>query len=244
VTIVAFLVYRGAFFAVRYIIFLLPAYLILLTVGILALPRWLKCAEPRWLSLLAFLILSGPVLSDFREGLDRLYFTKNKENWRMVGEFINKNAGPDDKVIAMRAEPAINWYYPQAWAGPNYFWSLDEIRETVAEAKRSWVILSIFSATVDDPVEIWLDEQGAVAFKLDPVITVYYLGSEVTPDQLLAEAQKFALPVNHALYASLGAQNRSRPDIARQYYQLAIDYAPTDELRAEYQAALNALAQK
>jgi uncharacterized membrane protein len=244
VTIVAFLVYRGAFFAVRYIIFLLPAYLILLTVGILALPRWLKCAEPHWLSLLAFLIVSGLVLSDFREGLDRLYFTKNKENWRMVGEFITQNAGPDDKVIAMRAEPAMNWYYPRAWAGPNYFWSLDEIRETVAEAKRSWVILSIFSSTVDDPVESWLDEQGAVAFELDPVITVYYLGPEATPDKLLAEAEKFALPVNHALYASLGAQNRSRPDIARQYYQLAIDHAPPGELRAEYQAALNALAQK
>jgi 4-amino-4-deoxy-L-arabinose transferase-like glycosyltransferase len=244
VIIVTFLVYRGAFFAARYIIFVLPAYLSLLAVGLLALPRWLRCAEPRWLSLVAFLILSGLVLVNFSDSLGQLYFTKNKENWRLVGEFIAQNAGPADKVIAMRAEPAINWYYPRAWAAPNYFWTLDEIRETVAEAERSWVILSIFSSAVDDEVEIWLSEQGAVAFELDPTITVYYVGSGTVPDQLLAETQKFALPVSHTLYASLGAQNRSRPGVARQYYQLAIDHAPTDELRAEYQAALNALAQK
>ncbi|HXV45009.1 MAG TPA: glycosyltransferase family 39 protein, partial [Anaerolineae bacterium] len=55
VLIVAFLVYRGTFFASRYIISALPAYLLLLTVGILALPRWLQCAEPRWVSRGAFL---------------------------------------------------------------------------------------------------------------------------------------------------------------------------------------------
>jgi hypothetical protein len=244
ILILAFLVYRGAFFAARYIIFILPAYLILLTLGLLALPRWLKCAEPRWLALLAFIILGGLVLSDFGDGLERLYFTKNKEDWRLVGDFINQNAAPADAVIAMRAEPAVNWYRPQAWTAPNYFWTLDEIRESVAEAPRSWVILSIFSSTVDDEVELWLTEQGAVTFELDPDITVYYVGSNVPPDQLLAEAQRFALPVNDALYASLAEQNRSRPAVARQYYHLAIEHAPTLELRAEYQAALNALAQK
>jgi hypothetical protein len=177
-------------------------------------------------------------------GLNQLYQNETKENWRLVGEFIVKNAQPGDTVIAMRAEPAINWYYPQAWAAPNYFWTLAEIQETAAQARRSWVVLSIFSSTVDGPVKAWLSEQGAIRFDLDPVITVYYLGANVLPNQLLAEAQNFALPVDHALYASLGAQNRSRPDVARQYYQLAIEHAPNDEIRAEYQAAVNALAQK
>jgi 4-amino-4-deoxy-L-arabinose transferase-like glycosyltransferase len=244
VAIIIFLVSRGAFFASRYVIAILPAYLILLAVGILALPRWLKCAEPRWLSPVAFLLLSGMVVINSAVGLNQLYQNETKENWRLVGEFIVKNAQPGDTVIAMRAEPAINWYYPQAWAAPNYFWTLAEIQETAAQARRSWVVLSIFSSTVDGPVKAWLSEQGAIRFDLDPVITVYYLGANVLPNQLLAEAQNFALPVDHALYASLGAQNRSRPDVARQYYQLAIEHAPNDEIRAEYQAAVNALAQK
>jgi hypothetical protein len=82
------------------------------------------------------------------------------------------------------------------------------------------VVLSIFSASVDQPVKAWLSEQGAVRFDLDPAIIVYYLGNNTLPDQLLTEVQRFALPVNSALYASLGAQNRSRPEVAP-YYQLA-----------------------
>ncbi len=244
VAIIAFLVYRGAFFASRYVIAILPAYLTLLAVGILALPRWLKCAEPRWLSPAAFLLLSGIVVINSTEGLNQLYQNQTKENWRLVGKFIVKNAQPGDTVIAMRAEPAINWYYPQAWAAPNYFWTLAEIQETAAQAKRSWVVLSIFSSTVDGPVKTWLSEQGAIRFDLDPAITVYYLGTNTLSNQLLAEVQNFVLPIDHALYASLGAQNRSRPDVARQYYQLAIEHAPTAEIRADYQAALDALTQK
>ena len=70
---------------------------------------------------------------------------------------------------------------------------------------------------------------------------MYYLGQDTDPDQLLKEIQGFALPSNASLYASLARENRRRPDIARQYYQLAIEHAPDEETRTEYQAALNAL---
>jgi hypothetical protein len=76
---------------------------------------------------------------------------------------------------------------------------------------------------------------------LDPVITVYYLGYTATPDELLADIQEFALPVDHALYASLARENRRHPDVARRYYRLAIDHAPDDPTRAIYQAALDAI---
>jgi hypothetical protein len=50
-----------------------------------------------------------------------------------------------------------------------------------------------------------------------------------------------ALPVDHALYASLARENRRDPTVARRYYELAIENAPDEETRAEYQAALDAL---
>lgn len=241
ILILTFLIYRGAFFASRYIIFTLPAYLSLVTLGLLALPRWLSCAQPPWLSRMALLILAGAILFNLSGALDKYFQAKNKENWRLVGEFIAHNVQPGDAVIAMRAEPAVNWYYPQAWAGPNYYWDLAEIKESAATARRSWVILSIYSAPVDGPVKLWLQEQGAVHFQLDPAIVLYYLGLDVPPDQLLAEAQHFALPQDHALYASLAQQNRSRPTVARQYYQLAVQYAPDETIKAQYQTELNTL---
>ena len=246
IIIVAFLVYRGAFFAPRYIIHVLPAYLILLAAGTLALPEWLKRANLSWLALLLFLLLSGFIFVNFGGGLDRLYQRKNKENWRAVGELVARNAGPDDVVIAMKAEPVINWYYPRAWTPPNYYDSLEHIQAAAAKGRRTWLILSIFSSGVDAKVKSWLrqNEPEAVRFGIDPAISVYYFGSHATREQLLDEVRGFTLPADHLLYASLAYENRREPGIARQYYQLAIAGAPNDEVRAEYQQALQRLDQE
>lgn len=237
--IVWFLIFRDTFFAPRYIISILPAYLILLAAGLIAWPYWLR----RWprLSWSVFLLLAGLVIAMLATGLNRYYTEPHKEDWRLASNFVAANAGPDDAVMAFHAEPAINWYLPEKWAAPNYYYDLESIKAVAAQSERSWVILSIFSADYDSQVRAWLSEQGAIRFVLDPVIHVYYLGPNAAPDQLLAEIQSFALPADHALYASLARENRRRPDVARQYYQLAIDHAPNNPTRAEYQAALEAL---
>jgi uncharacterized membrane protein len=239
--IVAFLIHRGTFFAPRYIIFTLPAYLLMLAAGILALPRWVKTKGSTWLSVTVFLLIGGSIFADFSADLDRLYHNKDKEDWRLVGNFIAANAGPHDAVITVKAEPTMNWYYPPATADGNHYSKLEVIQETVAQAERSWVILSIYSSGIDANIKAWLSdsEQGAVRLVLDPVITVYYLGHKVDKEVLLQEIQGFALPVNHELYASLARENRRHPAVARRYYELAIEHAPTAELRAEYEAALN-----
>jgi hypothetical protein len=114
----------------------------------------------------------------------------------------------------------------------------------VAEAERSWVVMSIFSDALDDSgrIKAWLSEQGAIRLVLDPVITIYYLGYNASPDALLQDIQGFALPVNHALYASLARENRRNPEVARRYYQLAIENAPDQATQATYQTALDALS--
>lgn len=241
VLIVAFLVHRGTFFAPRYIIFVLPAYLMLVTAGIFALPRWLKTRGPAWLSTLLLIIIAAAVFIDLEADLDRLYHNKDKEDWRLVASFIAANAGPNDAVIAVKAEPTMNWYYPPATADGNTYSTLEAIQPRVAQAERSWVILSIFSSGVDANIKAWLSdgEQGAVRLVLDPIITVYYLGNYVNKEQLLKEIQGFALPVNHELYASLARENRRNPAVARRYYELAFEHAPNDEIRAQYEAALN-----
>jgi hypothetical protein len=240
VGIVAFLVHRGTFFAPRYIIFILPAYFMLLSMGILCLPQLLRRAGPPWLTATVFLIIGGMVFTDLHADVYRLYYNKDKEDWRLVGDFIAGNAGPNDAVIAVKAEPAMNWYYPPATTDGNRYSKMEVIQQTVARAERSWVILSIYSSGIDANIKAWLSdgEQGAVRFTLDPVITVYYLGHNTDKEQLLKEIQDFALPVNHELYASLARENRRHPEIARRYYQLAIEHAPNDEIRAQYEAAM------
>lgn len=245
VVVLAFLIQRGAFFEPRYIIMVLPAYLMLVAVGLLALPRWLICAEPRGLATGVWVFLTGLVIISLVGPLHTYYREENKENWRVVGQLLAQNARPDDAVMAVNAESALNWYYPPAQAAPDQFETLAAVQARAATAERSWVVLSVYTSYIPEGqrVKTWLDEQGAVRFVVDPLIAVYYLGLTANPPQLLAEARHFALPVDHVLYAELARQNRREPAIARQYFELALANAPDEASRAGYQHEIEALPQ-
>lgn len=239
--IVPFLMYRQTFFAPRYIILSLPALLLLVTAGLMGLPGAVAHTGRPKLAAGLGLVLAAGLLLAWGGNLFDYYRLPHKENWHLVADFIAANANPNDAVIAVHAEPTLNWYYPPAAAVPNTYNKLATIKQKVAQSRRAWVILSIFSAEYDARVKAWLSEQHAVRLTLDPVIAVYYLGHNVPPNQLLTEIQSFALPVNAALYASLARENRHRPNVARRYWHLAIAHAPNPATRARYQAELDAL---
>lgn len=244
VVIVAFLVYRGTFFASRYILFVLPAYLTLVGIGLLVLPRWLSRVSSPWVSNGTFVLLGGLMLVALTGNLGQLYFTAKNEDWRLVSQFLATNAQPNDAIIAVNAESTMNWYYPPAVVPVDTFDKLATIQMRVAQARRSWVVVSIFSNYLEEEalkIRAWLSEQGAIRLTFDPVIDVYYLGPNTNPPQLLQEIQGMALPVNHALYASLARENRRDAAVARRYYQLAIEHAPDEVTRVEYQQALEEL---
>lgn len=244
VSVIAFLVHRGEFFEPRYIISTLPAYLVLLTTGLLAVPRWAgQFGHSRWLPL-AFVLVGGLVLVELGTGLGHLYRFQEKENWRLVSRFIAQNAKAGEPIVAVNAESTLNWYYQPGLAAPDSYDSLAAIEAAVSSASRSWLVVSIFTEYLgleDDRIKAWLSEQGAIRLDLDPLISVYYLGPGTTPEQLLAEIRQFALPVDHQLYASLARENRRDPLVARQYLQLAIENAPDEATRAEYEATLASL---
>jgi hypothetical protein len=236
--VLAFLIHRGTFFAVRYIITVLPAYLILLSLGILALPRWLGARGLKWPALGLLVVVGGLAAATFGLALEEQYNRQDFEDWRLAARFIGQNAGSDDAIIGVKAEPVMNWYYPSARVESGHFLDLETVRADAAKAGRSWVVLSLFSSDIDGQIKAWLSEQQAVRFDLDPRISVYYLGPGVARRQLLTEIQEFALPADHALYASLARENRRRPAVARRYYELAIAHAPDEETRAAYREAL------
>ncbi len=146
-------------------------------------------------------------------------------------------------MIAANAEAVTNWYISSNPVQTDYFDRFENIQAAAAQAERSWLIVSVFTDYLReaDKIKQWLREQPAVKLTLDPVITVYYVGHNVDQAQLLKETQQFALPVDHDLYARLAQENSQAPVVARRYYRLALEHAPTDELRAQYQAALDAL---
>ncbi len=93
----------GHFFAVRYLAFLLPLYLLAVAGGVLALARWLRveAGSPRlrrisyWTTASLMLVLvSWP-------GLAR-YYRLEKQNWREAATFLYGNLRSGDRIITGR----------------------------------------------------------------------------------------------------------------------------------------------
>lgn len=254
-----FLLHRGTFFAGRYILYVLPAFFLLVAAGLnyltpainsLILRLWppeATSAAPRrpiWLS--TWLIYSGlllPLSLVQATSLLAYYTADPYEDWRTVGELLNRHARPDDAIIAPQAEPAINWYYPEAAAPLGTFLDNDTLRETIMAHPRRWFVLSSYSYRRDERLRAWLVEQGAVRLVIDRRIVVYYHRPGLPAAQLLAEVQRFELPAKPLTHLFLGDQFSSHGDYktGRAFYQRAVDLAPTAEQRASYQTRLVAL---
>jgi 4-amino-4-deoxy-L-arabinose transferase-like glycosyltransferase len=200
-----FLLQRGTFFAARYILYTLPAFLLLVAHG---LDRLAGLARPPaiWLPLLAAASL---VLAEATE-LHVYYTADSREDWRAVGQLLHQNAGPDDAVIALRAEPALNWYYPPAAATPGVYRQDEAVAAAIREHPRRWFILSSYSQRYDKGWRNWLHQNQAVRIPIDRRVVVFVQQEGLPASALLDEVRTFSLPPKAATYIGLADQLRQR----------------------------------
>jgi 4-amino-4-deoxy-L-arabinose transferase-like glycosyltransferase len=246
-----FLLQRGTFFAIRYILYTLPAYLLLVAYGIdrlarlglnLAPPR-LQRLERRWKGLAgSFLMILAliPLCSAQFEQIFAYYASDAYEDWRAVGRLLQQQARADDAVIAVRAESAINWYYPPAAAGFGSFWRSEPIWMAINKHPRRWFILSSYSFRQDQALRDWLANQQAVRIAIDRRVEVYFHQEGQSFAEMLAQVKTFALPQHALTYAVLADQCQQHGDLetSRLFYQKAIELAKTPVQKASYEAAL------
>ncbi|MBE7471129.1 MAG: hypothetical protein DPW09_23760 [Anaerolineae bacterium] len=250
-----FLLQRGTFFAVRYILYTLPAYLILVAYGldtlvmaVLGKPH-LKPGDvsfgPRKLLYVSLLVLIvTPLIFAELSELLTYYATGAREDWRAVGQMLQANASPDDAVIAVNAEPALNWYYPPAKAPFGTFNQSEPIWAVMKQHRRRWFVLSSYSFKRDEGLRQWLKEHGAVTIAIDRRVVVHIQQEGLSAGELLAQVVTFDLPQKALTYATLGDQLRQYGDLetSRTFYQRAVELAKTPAQKTDYQSRLAALA--
>ncbi|MFQ5610601.1 MAG: hypothetical protein ACE5H9_00545 [Anaerolineae bacterium] len=247
-----FLLQRGTFYAIRYILYTLPAYLILVAYGIDALaatllkfsatlrarnhPHYPGRILPGSLLLLALIPL---LLAELDENL-RYYSTQSREDWRAVGQLLWENAQPDDVVIAVKAEPAINRYYPPARAPSGTYSRSEPIWQALQAHEQRWFVLSSYSQKRDQGLRTWLREHNAVLIAIDRRVIVYFHQAGLSADELLAQVKTFSLPPKALTYTLLADQLMRNGDLeaGRALYRQAIDLTETDIQKADYQARL------
>ncbi|MCB0211440.1 MAG: glycosyltransferase family 39 protein [Anaerolineae bacterium] len=243
-----FLLHRGTFYATRYILYVLPAYLILVAYGIDRLaafivpPTMTRLPYRRGLLAGVLTLLLAPALSAQYDDLHSYYSADAREDWRAVGQLLYNHAAPDDVVIAVKAEPTINWYYPPAAAPFETYGRSDPINAALRQHKRRWFVLSSYSYRRDENLRNWLAPR-AVKLVIDRRVVVYLQEDGKTTADLLAEVKQFTLPPNAITYAYLAEQFKQYGDVesSRAFYQQAIALASSSGLKAQYEARLAAL---
>lgn len=255
ILIYLFLLQRGTFYAVRYILYTLPAYLILVAYGLQILAGRLLALvhliseqrRPRW----RYALLSGvllfalvPLILAQIEEIQHYHSTTSREDWRAVGQLLADNAQPNDAVIAVKAEPALNWYYPPARAPYGALSSSQAIWQAMDQHPRRWFVLSSYSFKRDEGLRNWLSEQQAVTIAIDRRVVVHFHQEGSSREEMLAQVQEFSLPQKAMTYAVLAEQFKASGDLktSQVFYRKAVELARTPSQKANYQARLAALA--
>ncbi len=239
-----FLLYRGTFFAIRYILYTLPAYLILVAYGIDRLANFvvnlilrsnpnresqsdsLFTPQNLLLSGLFFVSLTPLILAQFDQLM--IYYTADsREDWRAVGQMLHHNAASNDTVIAVRAEPTINWYYPPASAPFGTYGRNEPIWKAINQHQRRWFVLSSYSFKRDKGLRDWLKQQGAVTIAIDRRVVVHFHQEGLSYGQMLAQVKTFSLPQKALTYQVLADQFKQYGDLetSQAFYQKAIELA-------------------
>jgi hypothetical protein len=151
------------------------------------------------------------------------YATDAREDWRAVGQLLRDNARPDDAVIAVRAEPTMNWYYPPAAASFGTYGRSQPIWEVLNQKPRRWFILSSYSFSRDQGLREWLQQQQAVTIAIDRRVIVYFHEEGQPAEALLAQVKNFALPQKALTYRLLADQLKEHGDLetSRRFYEKA-----------------------
>jgi hypothetical protein len=239
----AFLLHRGTFFAIRYILYTLPAFLILVACGIVLMATWTArigtslnpnhrdhTSNKLSQNLLVGGLISFGVMPLFFAQLNQLntlYNAEQYEDWRAVSQLLQDNAQPQDVVIAVKAEPTMNWYYPPATVPFGTYGRSKPIWQAMQEHQRRWFVLSSYSFKRDEGLRSWLKRQQAVKIGIDRRVVVYFHVEGESLELMLAQVKEFSLPQKPLTYRLLADQFRRAGDAetGNLFYQRAQELA-------------------
>ena len=226
---------------------MLPAYLILVAYGMDRLAGFIVSAMAKGpyrqgVLTVALTILLAPALFAQVDDLRSYYGADAREDWRAVGRLLYNHAAADDVIMAIKAEPAINWYYPPGATPFETYSRSDPVNAALRQYKRRWFVLSSYSYRRDENLRNWLAPRAA-KIVIDRRVVVYLQEEGKSAGDMLAEVKAFNLPPNAITYAHLAEQFKQQGDIetSRAFYQKAITLASSSGLKAQYEARLAAL---
>jgi glycosyltransferase involved in cell wall biosynthesis len=214
---IAFLIHRGTFFAVRYI---MPSYLaliILITLGATAVRRaaWVVVAVAVTFSLMQV----------------NAYYGTAKEDWRLAAKFIDASVAPGDRVNSPLGGGVIFHYTTLADAGRMDTTSTDELATVDG---RLWVVVHPYIGPAAGAMKAWLAVQpSAVEYRIDDSLSVFVVDKAESKADILASVDA---PETATAAARLAEQYATLGDVvnAEANYQKAVALGDEPRFKAMY----------
>jgi mannosyltransferase len=191
--VIIYLQYRQQFFALRYILYALPIYVMLAAAGLSGLSG---AVGKRWRRAAGMAVYGGGLALLLVFQLQRVVFNYgiSKDDWRRVGEFLTLNTRPGDTLGAPDVQAFIRFYAPRQPAVIVDANDLGPHQEALANGERFWFVVSTYTLDPMGETQAWAESLPGVTFQLDPVIKVIFVDPNATQAQTLAEAQRFVVP--------------------------------------------------
>ncbi len=245
--IIAFLYHRGTFFALRYILFALPAFLLLVALGAVAVGQASYAIRntqpatrnPQPVSRIAFhvsrvapfplaascILLLG--LAGYQAGS---HVSSPRENWREAGRFLVENVRPEDVVIAPQRADIVYFYAPMRLAQVRPSTLPKDLPERLAANQRLWLVTSQYIYPVQAYYN-WIGLRPHVEYRVDDAVQVFLVAQAGDKASLLRAARSIRPPETWSAWATLADQYEVAGDVewSTDGYRRAIALADSSE---------------
>ncbi len=238
--IVAALRWINYFFAARQLLFILPFYLLLVSLGAMMVARLVghlargRQHEKVLPSLATAMLVLIMVLS-LSSSIDLIYNSRREtvgEDWKAALAFIAANAQPDDVVIVpkMLTRQYLSYYASDWIERIENTDSLTEIQEMSEAHDAAWILVYTLVTGIELGSEI--DQRGAIGVDFGPGMSVYYWRPGQEQQSLRLQSLNWTSPENYQALEHLARQYRfsGMDSAAAVFYGKAASLAPDDQL--------------
>ena len=196
-------------FNYKYVIFILPVYLVTIALGLTYLARSISQVLEAWpllreSNLLQSLILGALALTYGLFSisvLNEAYFQRS-DRWRSVAQLLTSNVRPEDAVavlpvelLTMPAEEIMGYYGPTSEeSNVAAVDNVGQVQALLAAHRRVWVVMDRrVDYRVAGDVVAWLRSRPHVQLSFEGGASVFYIGENQTQLALLEEVQRFTI---------------------------------------------------
>lgn len=206
-------------FRYKYVIFILPVYLLTISLGLTYLTRSIAQALERWQILrrpnsLQLLSLAASVAIYGLVGIPAMNktYAHRINRWRDIGQLLNDNVQPEDAVVvsptafaALSTKELMAYYSsPSVEANTVMLENVEQVQDVLASHRRVWVLVSDKSA---GKVVTWISSQPRVELAVGGYKMVY-MGQGQSQLALLEETEHLTIPTAEA-HSSIAETYRS-----------------------------------